>query len=541
MASKKLDLVPLDLEPVEGKKLDLVPLDLEPINKQASKPQAALESFGQGLLAGYLPQAQAATELGLSKIVDPVIEAISGQEMQPVDYTKSRDVNIARMAEQEKQYPALTTGSRIAGGLIQGIATPLPKALTPASLLGSVGKGAAVGAGYGLLQNPGDVEGEVNVTQIPERLKGAAQGAALGGAIGPAAYGISKGLTSLSKSSDKLDEMANEFALRQSGVMLKDVRQLESKGQIQEFGKFLRSKGLVKAGDTFETVSQKADELRKLAGQKLSDLYGKASEAQQKHFQDINKNFQTLPESKIKEFGKMGFSLERDKEEILAAASKALGNDKGKASALTELSNYLDERAAELGNEILDPKTAQDIKTSIDRAINYSRNPLTKQPTTEKAFEAARKVVADKIESQIDYLAKRMGTTGAKALKEANREYGFAKKATEIAQDYANRDQANRFFSLTDTITGAGGLVGGGIGAMAGGPGGMGAGSIIGGLAGATANKLARQYGSGIAASGLGGLSKAAEYTIDPTARLLQGVLPRRAIERGLLQENLRK
>lgn len=102
------------------------------------------------------------------------------------------------------------------------------------------------------------------------------------------------------------------------------------------------------------------------------------------------------------------------------------------------------------------PRGTNDVKSEIDQVINYSRNPLTKQPTTERAFVAARRAVAEKVDDAIDALG---GDVLLDSLKAANKEYGMAKQISNIAQDRSNRNAANKaMFGLTDVITGAGAL-----------------------------------------------------------------------------------
>lgn len=133
----------------------------------------------------------------------------------------------------------------------------------------------------------------------------------------------------------------------------------------------------------------------------------------------------------------------------------------------------------------MDPRATNDIKTELDKAINYARNPLAKEPTTETAMAAARKVIAQKVDNAIEALG---GDALAQELRAANKEYGFAKTIENIAKDRTSREAANRAFGLTDTIAaGAGATTGAVIG-------GRQEAAILAATAG-LANKLARTYG----------------------------------------------
>lgn len=99
------------------------------------------------------------------------------------------------------------------------------------------------------------------------------------------------------------------------------------------------------------------------------------------------------------------------------------------------------------------PRRANDIKGAIDNEINYSRNPLTKEPATEKAFHGARRKLLEKVEQGLDDLG---GGELVDSLRKANKEYGYSKQVTQMAKDRVNRQTANKMFGLTDTITAAG-------------------------------------------------------------------------------------
>lgn len=111
-------------------------------------------------------------------------------------------------------------------------------------------------------------------------------------------------------------------------------------------------------------------------------------------------------------------------------------------------------RPAEVRNPMA-PRRANDIKGAIDDEINYSRNPLTKEPASEKAFVAARRAVAQKVDDAIESLG---GDELLQSLKTANKEYGAAATINKMANDRLSRNKANNILGLTDAITGTAGL-----------------------------------------------------------------------------------
>jgi hypothetical protein len=160
---------------------------------------------------------------------------------------------------------------------------------------------------------------------------------------------------------------------------------------------------------------------------------------------------------------------------------------------------------------------------------NYARNPLAREPDVETAFRTARKFLSKKITQHVDALAKELGDKGAaKALKQANQEYGYSKRIVQIAEDRLNRVGANNMFSLSDTMAGAGtAAAGGAAGAILGGDVESAVKGAALGLGGAAASKIARSYGAGVGARGLDIASKAASKSkalikgAAPTMRLL--------------------
>lgn len=181
----------------------------------------------------------------------------------------------------------------------------------------------------------------------------------------------------------------------------------------------------------------------------------------------------------------------------------------------------------------VNPSLAKNIKGRFDDQVNYSRNPLSKEPNTEVAYSAARQVVSRKIDEAMEAL----GGEGLLAkLKEANRHYGMTKRVDDLATDRMSRESSNRMIGLTDTIAGgAAGTVGGGVAAMSGGDkSDMTQGTLIAGLLGALTNKAGRTYGPGLLSSAGGMASPALKYTAAPIGRVGERAADPAAIARIL-------
>lgn len=341
----------------------------------------------------------------------------------------------ARTGAQEEQarLAEKSPGSFLAGELGGSLLMP-----------GSIVKGIAGGAGG--VQSAIRLGGAMGAGQAlgeSDDLKDAASKVGTGMLFGAASEGLVKGGSAFKNAIQrKFEERSAQNAIKATGAMLKDFRALEGKGRTQKLGKYLVDKGVVQAGDTFESVGQKASTLKEQAGEALDSIYNYAR----------NNIAGDIP----------GVNLKRDKEEILAAAKEALGDSEGAGAALARLGKYLEERASEYGDVVLDPRKANNIKSAMDETINYSRNPLSKEPNIEKAFHAARQYVSRKIDDGIEAIGKAGGKDLLGALKEANLAYGSGAQAANMAKDRALREGANKAFGLRQSI-----LVGGGAGAGA--------------------------------------------------------------------------
>lgn len=140
-------------------------------DRENRRGRALDEQFADAALMGYLPQVQAG------------VGAMVGD-----DYTQSRDANIARLAQQKKDFPVTAAAGQVAGIGANMYATPVPKlAVLGKGLLGAAARGGLIGGAYSAAANPGDKEGVVDPLQLKERgekgLEGAITGAKWGAGI----------------------------------------------------------------------------------------------------------------------------------------------------------------------------------------------------------------------------------------------------------------------------------------------------------------------------------------------------------------------
>jgi len=511
----------VDFQPLEQpQKIDFQPAEKQPETSLGDKFQTGLENFGNTISLGYLPQLQASASTG----------DFSGPE-----YVKERDANIARMAQESERNPKSAMAGTV-GGLVSGSAL-LPGGPAVKGIAANVGKGALMGAGYAAAQNPGDVAGAVDPLQLSERAENIPKGAAIGGAVGLGAGMIQKGAAMLQNSADAAQEMANTQAVRASGGMLKDFRKLNSKDMVDDVGKFALDNKIVEAGDSVHDVAEKADAFRKQAGQNLSSIYSEAQSAV-----EANKAARAVDVTPgaPKQIGEApidasarGFNPVKSRDEILASVEKSMGDNPDKRTALRTARSYLDQLQETYGDQTLDPKIANNIKTELDKQINYNRNPLTKNPAKEQVFSTMRDYVNKSVANHLEDLGKATGNPDlANKLKDANKAYGYAKQLQNMSEDRVSRETANRMFGLTDTIAaGAGGIAGLAEGAAMGHP-------VEGGLVGLGAglvNKAARTYGPSVLAGAANAAVPVLNKTLVPVGNALSKI-PTQGLERAAIQ-----
>lgn len=244
------------------------PVDGEPDSDY--KGSAALEGFGQGVAAGYLPQLQAGAERAIDKGLglvgmgpDAVDQKLRSQgfNVPEQSYVQSRDQNIARMKGYADKAPGYYYGGQVGGVLASApaVAKMIPgvAARPAAGFLSKASQAATSGAIQGAVQNPGDTQGKVDVLQIPERIENAKTGAAIGGGLSVAGSAISK-----------IPAVTKKISSALTGLSLQDISTYskatdavnslidKSGGNITEATDLVRSKFQKDLIDTRQTFSK---------------------------------------------------------------------------------------------------------------------------------------------------------------------------------------------------------------------------------------------------------------------------------------------
>lgn len=463
--------------------------------------EAALEGFGSAALAGYAPQVGAAVgglipDPGAAQ--DEELRAQGFKVSEQPGYTERRDALIQRQEGLQKEASGAYLAGQVGGALASA---PM---LTRSLGLGGKGVGALMKAGAveGAIQNPGDVEGQVNPLQLKERAQGAAGGAATAGVMGAVAKPL--GVAAKALQPESLKAFGAQKAFKSAGPILKDVRKAAERGRIEKVGEAMIRHNVVKPGATFEDIAEHSNQLKEEAGSAIGNLYKKAD--------DEARAIAASPVAGLSPEKQLAFDATELSPTMIADgldakfAAELKGRPEG-AKTLASIRGVLDD--LKMNGEKTDIATLQRFKEDLDDQIKYNRG-LLEEPLRKQYLFHIRDEIKNKIQSRIDALDGVLGSSKLKDLKDANDAYGTWAEVSRISKDRVNRESANRMMSLTDTMAGVGGGVGGAItgGLLGGDPESALKGAAIGAGAGLL-NKGGRLYGNPILARGAYGLGSA--------------------------------
>lgn len=496
-------------------------------DKYTPAASAALEHFGNGAAMGYLPQLQAAAE----PVMNRALDAITGNNVSDdePDYAARRDENVKRLQQQEQAYPKASLAGTVGGALAGGVAmspalgaVPGLRGLSAARAaegaglagkatalgqrtLGAMGQGAIMGAAF----NPGDTEGEVDPLQLGDRAKNAAVSGMISAPLHIAGEGLGAAAEAVG---DKLKSGAEKLAYRALGPRKRFA--LQDADQVNDIGREALDSGVVKWRPTnAEGLAERATDAKQAAGQKIEDVVSDLASKD------------NVP------------SLSR--QEMASNLRKHLIADEsipGVAEKNAKINALIDE--LEQGGGPLSLSDARTLKKGVSDQVKWDRLPGADIPPTEEFHRGLYSELKRGEEGIADSLAKSGQIENGDRFLKAKQSYGNLSRAERIAQDKAGAERANQILGLKDTIAGG---VGAGIGAYAGeklaGHEGMKAGAIIGGGIGAAGNKLARTYGSQVAAKGTDALGN----FIAKSPALAEFVAKNPGIGPAMIQDKLRQ
>lgn len=477
----------------------------------AGPAQAGLEHFGNAASLGYLPQLQAAAEKPMAKVLD----AFTGKNVSEnlPDYVDRRDENIKRMNQEEKAHPYASLAGSVAGSLATSapasaaiMEVPALKALAQAKAAkdaGLLGSTAALGArtaaaglasgAIGAVANPGDTEGVVDPLQPKERMKDAAISSMVGVPLHLAGEGIG---AAGQWASDQAKDFAEKKAFKALGPYQRNV--LQNSEDINDIGRSVLDNGVIgKMPKNYETLADRAEAAKAAAGGKIESIVDQLSS--QKRAPQLSR-------------GDIADNLR----ENLISSDKVPG--------VAKRNQYFEKLIDEFeggGRDKIPLTGARDLKSLVGKQIKWDRLPGAEIPADEQFYRALYGALKGGEEDIASKLASSGKIPNGDAFLNAKQDYGNLAEAQKIAQTRADKEMANHFLGLRDTIAGGtGAAIGAYLGDKYGGHEGAKVGGALGGGIGGLGSKFARTYGNQVLASGGDAISRLLSNSPDLAAAI---------------------
>jgi len=463
------------------------------VKEEPSDLGAIIEQTGDVMTLGYLPQIKAAMgsllpdeearaylNAPLTKVFDPEFqkeaEKLSGKKKS---YVELRDEYIEALKKQKEEQPV---ASAIGTGLgLVGSAVSVPAKLFggTATLGQAIGTGVKTGAAYGALSNPGDVKGEVSPVQLGERGFNAVTGAALGGAAGGVGYGAEK---LLSKVPEKLEKFAGERAYKALGRGTKKEAEALGEEGVQKIGQAALKENVIGVlPKSKQGLQESVEEGIKKVGEALGDNVDKLDD------------FERELASKGERLGLSKINLAEELEGRLVD-NTLIGSD----SVNNAVNKRIDKILSSEGGESFGIKEAQKLKEKLGNSVPWNKLKISGKAdlTPEQQVDLELyNMLSERTLAYADALADRIGGDTSSKVKELRNLYSQYMKMKKLTDSEAARELTNRIISPSDIATGIGGAI---VSSQSGDPlQAAGLGLILGG-----GHKLARQYGSQVAARG---------------------------------------
>lgn len=454
-------------------------------NKSLFAPPTAAE-----LEAGRVPTNE---ELSKQEMFSPPTQnelAQSNEDQPPPAEQLSYGTQLAKGAINA--LPAVGMAGGAALGTLSSLAAG-PGAIVAAPYAGVVGAGLGGGAGVAAKNYlnsqffPEDAP-KNNTEALTQPIAAIPEYAAaeMGGQVVGKGLEAAKG--ALSKTA--VGRAASSFGL-QRGNAPESVKAQGIK-RIEELGKFGIDSGIVKAGDTLESIGEKANALKQEAGQSIGQIH-----------QDVNEQMQNpvflnslTPKQHI-ELQQAQVQPDLIGQKVLDSAKIQFKGKPGSTAGLSKLQSVIDEISQNAGP--IDLSKANEIKGSIDGEINYAKR-KEDIPIYQQTLKNLRNAFKEAIEKQISVLDTYVGGDKVKELKAANKLYSNTSDVAHIVDERLSRNATNQYFAPSDKATG---MLGATAGYITHGPAGA-----VAGAAGSLASKFGRAYANPMASSAANLLSK---------------------------------
>jgi len=440
--------------------------------------KAFLDNFGNTALMGYGAQAKALVE----KPLYGALNAITGNDVEPDDYLKARDGYLRESKKLSDEHPIASGAGMLAGGLSTAL-IPGVGAAKGATALARIGNAAKTSAVIGGAYNPGDTEGEISPLQLGDRGINAAKGFVIGGGLQGLGEGVSKAVTG---SGNYFKNLAEEKAVKATGAMKRDFKNLGSQEKVNDLGRTLLDEKIV---TPFSRPKEIANRIGSKIGETADDLKVQLQKADDVLQRPEGFNMENATTDQINAYLKGQPSTKQIRDNLVAEIKQSY-----KGAPEEELAPAIDKIDMWLKNkpEYMSVSELQELKTGLNNFLKKSDFYAPQPSIAKEGLLSIRKGAKEAIEGKANAAAEVMGEAGG-GIKATNKRFGQLLEAQDLVDDAIGRDAANRSISLTDTISGAAG------GTIAG---------IPGAIASTAGNKLGRMYGNSLMATGFDKVSK---------------------------------
>lgn len=465
-----------------------------------SVAESTMRGAAQGATFGFADEMTA----GVGALIDKGQAALGqrGDISLGDAYRTRRDVIRTRDDRSKVENPIAYTAGSVAGAVGTAL-TPAGAILGPTkagTFAGNVGRSAVGGAvaGAGL----SNADPTANPRGLSDFAKDSAKGAVVGGAFQTGFGLIGKAANALRPSN--LKAAANEKAVKAAGGMTKELRDL-GPDRVQELGSRLLKDKVVTAFASLEDVAERAATAKEDAGQAIGAALKNVDDLVQtgKALIDQGKLFPGSPQAQQAAKDMLDetfqFNMQRIGQRIRTEIIAPNANNPLLSGEMNKLASIADDFGGRATQSLA---AGNVIKGTQGKVTNFNSD------TVPQAF---KREVYDVIKTELDDIVSKTGnleqgilqaqggTVGAAnagarnasasdAYQTAKKTYGAMAQTEDMALKSAGRTSANRTISLTDTIAGVAGGVGGGP---------------LAGIALGAGNKLMRQYGDSVSAVAL--------------------------------------
>lgn len=413
--------------------------------------QSPLETFARhganAAVLGYEPQIEGG--------VKALAQGVQNGQMPTKDsYIQNRDKAVLALTSGAKQNPIAATTGALTGSIAPMLVAPeVAAADAPAMIKGLVG--TATGLTQMAAQNPGDVKGEINPLQLPERAQNMQDPIGLALSATPLAMhsigGIVKGLSEINP--------AYKSAFLATGPSAKKFREAvsldpESTKSMENIGKFAIDKGLVQAGDKVDNVYFKASDMLKKLGSDIGDFYDR----NQNKIEDYLKTLSDQGNhTEIQKVVDNTFNIQQQKPAIMSNLENMIGAREGSDNVLQRVSDHLDNLTQKYG-ENPDIGDLHKIKVALGEDVKDWGKAQSESLPMQNAFRYLNGVFGQAIEGEIQNFSKVLAPDELQKLKTLNKDYSLTSEIQDNAlKSYSKKEVGSHF---GNTLGALGGMLG---------------------------------------------------------------------------------